>query len=162
MTTLTFTVNYMRDGLIRRKFTVPATRRAISGIYFDGAPYAPCGAAVVAAMPKTLEKATCRAGFWVGEFSDVMRLDLRGYSRGLTEGACLGTLFAKADWKATPCYLDGFTFGMLKASAVKWSQGVHSIASDCGNVSIRVNSRLAESRLAEAAQSNATPVFFYD
>lgn len=162
MTTLTFTVKYMRDGVIRRKFTVPATRRAISGIYFNGGPYAPCHAAVVAAMPKPLEKATCRAGFWAGELSDVMRLDLRGYSRGLSEGACLGTLYAQADWKAAPCRLDGYTHGHLRAAAIKSGAGVYTVASDCGKVSIRVSAAVAAPRLEYAARDNSIPTFFYE
>ena len=160
---LTFECTYHRHGVIQRKFTVPAIKRGVSGVYFSGVPYGPCDVSAAAAMPKTLEKAMYRgASFWAPEFSDVMRKDLRGYSRGLNEGADLGTLFAKATWKATRCYLDGFQYGMLKASAVKWSQGIHGIASDCGNVFIRVNSRLAESRLIEAAQSRAIPTFYYD
>ena len=163
MESLSFTVTHNRYGVIQRKFIVPAVKRAISGVYFNGTPYGPCDVATAAAMPKTLHKACFRgSSFWAGEYSDVMRKDLRGYTRGLREGSDLGTLFAKANWKATPCYLDGFQFGMLKASAVKWSQGVHGIASDCGNVFIRVNSRLAESRISNAAQSSAIPVFFYD
>jgi len=163
MSNLTFECTYHRHGVIQRKFIVPAIKRAVSGVYFNGTPYGPCDVATAAAMPKTLHKACFRGGsFWTPEFSDVMRKDLRGYSRGMKEGGDLGTIFAKANWKATPCYLDGFQFGMLKASAVKWSQGIHGIASDCGNVFIRVNSRLAEDRIAEAAQSSAIPTFYYD
>ena len=163
MSNLTFESTYHGHGVIQRKFIVPAIKRAVSGVYFNGTPYGPCDVATAAAMPKTLHKACFRGGsFWTPEFSDVMRKDLRGYSRGMKEGGDLGAIFAKANWKATPCYLDGFQFGMLKASAVKWSQGIHGIASDCGNVFIRVNSRLAEDRIAEAAQSSAIPTFYYD
>jgi hypothetical protein len=154
----------MRNGVIRRKFTVTATRRAISGIYFDGAPYGPCNVAILEAMPKTLEKALHRScAFWAGEHSDVMRADLRGYSRGYAgEGACLGTLYAQADWKAAPCRLDGYTHGHLHAAAIKSGAGVYTVASDCGKVSIRVPAAVAASRLEYAARDNSIPTFFYE
>jgi len=163
MSNLTFECTYHRHGVIQRKFIVPAIKRAVSGVYFNGTPYGPCDVATAAAMPETLHKACFRgSSFWTPEHSDVMRKDLRGYSRGTKEGAELGTLFAKANWKATPCRLDGYTHGHLQGNAIKSGAGIYTVASDCGKVSIRVNSGLAEGRIAEAAQSSAIPVFFYD
>lgn len=163
MQDLTFTVTYRRYGITRRKFTVPAIRRAVSGVYFAGVPYGPCGVSIAQAMPKTLEKAIFRGGlFWASEFSDVMRLDLRGYGRGLREGADLGALSAQADWKAARCRLEGRTHGHLHAAAIKSGAGVYTVASDCGAVSIRVPASVAASRLESAKQDNAIPVFFYE
>lgn len=163
MSNLFFTVNYLRNGVLRRRFTVSVARQVLHGVYFNGAPYLPDLDEVKAAMPKTLHKAIDRGlGFWNDKYSDVVAMDLYGASRAYyRQGKPLGTLIAQADWKAAPCKLDGYQHGMLNACAVKISQSRYQVASDCGVVSIHVNAALAESRIAEARESSALPVFMY-
>lgn len=162
MNRLSFDCQYLRGGIIK-KFSVPASRSVLHGVYFNGVPYLPDMDAVKDAMPKTLHKAIDRAlGFWTDKYSDVVSMDLYGASRAYyKQGKPLGALFAQANWKATPCKLDGYQYGLLNACAVKISESRYQVASDCGVVSIHVTAALAESRLAQAQQDNVLPVFMY-
>lgn len=163
MTYLSFTVNFLRNGALQRRFTVPVARQVLHGVYFNGAPYLPALDEVKSAMPKTLHKAIDRGlGFWTDKHSDVVSMDLYGASRVYyRQGKPLGTLIAQANWKATPCRLDGYQHGPLNACAVKISESRYRVASDCGVVSIHVSAALAESRIAQSRESNAFPVFMY-
>lgn len=160
---LTFTVKYMRNGVIRRKFTVPASSQVLHGVYCNGVPYLPDLDAVKACMDKRLHPAIDRnIGFWTDKYSDEVSMELHGASRTYyKQGKPLGTLFAQADWKATACKLDGYQHGLLDACAVRISGKRYQIASNCGKVSIQVNTTLAESRIAQARDHNTTPVFMY-
>lgn len=163
MENLSFTVTFSRNGVVR-KFTVPAARQVLHGVYFNGLPYLPDMDALKEAMPRTLHKAIERGlGFWTDKHSDVVSMDLWGASRSYyKQGKPLGTLFAQANWKAMPCRLEGWTHGHLKASALKISERLYMIASDDGAVSIHVGARLAASRLEQARASNCLPVFYYE
>jgi hypothetical protein len=100
MQDLTFEVTHYCNGVIFRRFTVPAIERGVYGVYFDGVPYGPCEVSVAEKMPKTLSKAIFRGcGFWITNLSDIMQKDLQGYSRGYAkQGKPLGTLIARAIW----------------------------------------------------------------
>lgn len=161
---LTFECTYHRDGVIRHKFTVPVVSQVYAGVYCGGVPYLPCMESVKAAMPKTLHKSLERAlGFWTDKHSDVVSLELHGYSASKYKyGKPLGTLFARATWKESACRLEGYTHGRLHGTAIRLSESRFQVASDCGTVSIQVSAALAESRLTEAAQSRAIPTFYYE
>lgn len=162
MENLSFTVTFQRYGVVR-KFTVPAARQVLHGVYLNGVPYLPDMDAVKAAMPKTLHKSIERGlGFWTDKQSDVVAMDLYGASRSYcVQGKALGTLIATANWKATACKVDGYQYGLLNACAVKISETRYQVTSDCGKVSIQVNATLAESRIGKARENNAIPVFMY-
>ena len=161
---LEFNVKYMRNGSILRQFNAPVARQVLHGVYFNGLPYLPDMDAVKANMPTTLHKAIERGlGFWTDKHSDVVSMDLHGYSRSYcVQGKPLGTLFATALWKATPCRLEGYSYGHLNASAVQVSQRLFQVASDDGNVSIHVGAGLASSRLEASRRDGSIPVFFYE
>lgn len=162
MENLSFEVSFQRNG-IARKFTVPAARQVLHGVYFNGQPYLPDLESVKRAMPRPLHKSIERGcGFWTDKHSDVVSMDLHGYSASIyKQGKPLGTLIAKANWKAVAIRLEGYQYGLLSGCAVKVSKNLYSVSSDCGKVSVRVGAALAESRIGYAAESGAMPVFMY-
>jgi hypothetical protein len=90
-----FDVVYMRDGAARARFTVPAQEAGLFGVYRDGVPYRPDGAAIHRAMPGRYAADFERAALWLGKAgdgSDVFRADLWDASGRKP----LGSVFARA------------------------------------------------------------------
>lgn len=90
-----FEVTYSRGGCIRSRFTVPATEAGLVGIYRDGIPYRPCGAAIHDALPYHYRAAFDRAQMWLGrngDGRDVFRADLWDARHKRP----LGSVFARA------------------------------------------------------------------
>lgn len=143
----------------RVRFTVPAIERGVSGVYFDGKPYAPCVESVIARAPYRLRKAIERStGFWGSDLSDVMRLDLNR----ARDGAARGTVFARALWRERDCFLDGYGHGLLPATYLRADTAGYRVTARCGAVAITVAARWAEYKIAAARVSGALPVFMYD
>ena len=89
-----FEITYSRDGVIRARFTVPAVAAGVVGVYRDGVPYRPDGAAICAALPYHYRGAFERAALWLGRNSDgcnVFRADLWDSRRKRP----LGSVFAR-------------------------------------------------------------------
>lgn len=61
-----------------------------------------------------------------------------------------------------PCRLEGWSHGHLDARAKPIDESTWRIASENGEIAIRVFSHIAESRIAEARDSRITPVFYYE
>ena len=90
-----FDVKYVRDGVIRERFTVPACEAYLIGVYRDGIPYQPDREAIYNKLPYHYRKAFYRSNMWKGvngDGNDVFRADMWNAKHNKP----LGTVFAKA------------------------------------------------------------------
>jgi hypothetical protein len=97
---LTFNIQLNADGVVVFRKTVAAKEAAIVGDWFEGKPYQPNEADVIAAIPYKYRKAFKRAlGWWQQDSMSGRAIPLMCKLKTL-KGESMGTLFATPNWVA--------------------------------------------------------------